>query len=59
MGKLSQSKNHWKKRKRSEHIYSVKVDAIINGISHMFMILARGLTRPDKAMLRKQLEKRK
>jgi hypothetical protein len=56
VGKVSQSKNHWRKRKRSEHTYRVNFDAIMGGFARMFTMLAVGLTRPDKVMLRKKLE---
>ena len=59
MGKRSQSKNHWRKRKRSEHIFSTQFEAVVNGVARMFRTLSKGLTRPDKAMLRKQIEERK
>lgn len=56
MGKRSQSKERWRKRERSAHTFSTQIEATVNGIKRMFRHLSRGLTRPDKAMLRKRLE---
>lgn len=55
MGKRSQAMGRWPKRKLSPHVYSMQIR---NPLGVLFRVLAKGLSRPDKTQLQKQLKER-
>ena len=56
MGKKSRAKNPWIKKPSELHTFS---DIIPNPLGRLFHVLSRGLTRPSKAELEKQLKERR
>lgn len=52
MGKRSQARERWPKRKRDEHVFS---NVVTDNFGRLIRILSRGLTRPERAELEKRV----
>jgi hypothetical protein len=56
MGKRSQAKQPWPTKAREPHTFS---DKVTNSLGQIFRIVSKGLTRPKKEELQKQIKRRK